>query len=743
VKILDFGLAKAILGSDIDRHFSQSATAANTATLAGHIVGTPGYMSPEQARAQVVDQRTDIWAFGCLLYELLSGKRAFQRDTTSETIAAVLERDVDWQALPAKTPPGIRELLHRCLQKDPAGRLDTITTARQTIDEAQRGSNRWRVAAVAAVALGVIAAALFAANAFWLRSTIRPTDSSQWVQLTNFADSVTQPALSPDGKMVTFIRGPSPFFGPGQIYVKILPEGDPVELTHDDTQKMSPVFSADGTRIAYTTYLASGFGWDTWTVPVLGGKPQEWLKNASGLTWTGPRQLLFSEIKMGVHMGVVAADENRISHRDVYLPMAEPNMAHRSYLSPDKKSVLLVEMDEDHLWEPCRLVPADGSSTGHKVGPPGGACTVAAWSSDGRWMYFTSNAVGANHIWRQRFPDGQPEQVTSGPTEEQGIAMAPDGRSFITAAALQSFTLWLHDDKGDRQISLEGNSAQAKFTRDGKKLLYRVAKEGPTELGWYRDAGEVRLADLASGRSEPVVRGFQAISYDVSADGRDVVMQIAGPDGKPELWLAPLDHSSAPRQIPNVEGGSPLFLPDGDILFRHVEGDPTINGTTGFIYRVRRDGTGLKKVLEQPVLISIQLSPDGKWLMAWAPLASTGSPSTQLFPLDGGSPVEIGNLATLTWPLDNSSICIYSGLSRLLPDGRVYIVPVRNGGIPTVPAGGFQSQEEVARLPEARRIDIAAAPGDVTGTITFGPTSNVYAYYRGRVQRNLYRIPIP
>jgi hypothetical protein len=150
------------------------------------------------------------------------------------------------------------------------------------------------------------------------------------------------------------------------------------------------------------------------------------LKNASGLVWTDPRRLMFSEIRMGVHMAVVTSDVNRVGQRDVYVPPDEPDMAHRSYLSPDGKWVLLVEMDIDHLWEPCRLVPADGSSSGHKVGPPGGACTYAAWSPDGRWMYFTSNAVDTNHIWRQRFPDGKPEQITAGPTEEEGIAMAPD-----------------------------------------------------------------------------------------------------------------------------------------------------------------------------------------------------------------------------------------------------------------------------------------------------------------------------
>src|SRR5260370_31192835 len=106
-------------------------------------------------------------------------------------------------------------------------------------------------------------------------------------------------------------------------------------------------------------------------------------------------------------------------------------MADRAFLWPEGKSVLLVEMDDDHLWLPCRVVPMDGSSTGRPVGPTGGGCTFAAWSPDGKWMYFTSNAVGANHIWRQRFPDGQPEQFTSGPTAQEGLAIAPDRMSRI------------------------------------------------------------------------------------------------------------------------------------------------------------------------------------------------------------------------------------------------------------------------------------------------------------------------
>ena len=173
--MLDFGLAKAIWGPEVNQDLSQLSAVKGAETLAGHIVGTPGYMSPEQARGKDVDERTDIWAFGCLLYELLTGKRAFQGETVQATIAAVMDREPDWQALPAKTPAKIRELLRLCLQKDAARRLQNIADARRAIEQAQRGWNRWAVAAVAAVAI----AAVGIGGVFWMRALHTPFRSFQ------------------------------------------------------------------------------------------------------------------------------------------------------------------------------------------------------------------------------------------------------------------------------------------------------------------------------------------------------------------------------------------------------------------------------------------------------------------------------------------------------------------------------------------------------------------------------------
>jgi Tol biopolymer transport system component len=720
VKVLDFGLAKAIFGAEEKQDLSQSAVI-GVDTLTGQIVGTPGYMSPEQARGKDVDKRTDIWAFGCLVYELLTGKRAFAGETQSETIAAVLGREPDWQALPAKTPAKIRELLLKCLQKDFGHRPGNIADARRTIEEVQRGSKRWQM-----VAAPVAVAILVMGVAFWMRGPARPPERSAWVQLTQLPDPVSQPALSPDGRLLAFVRSPATWFAVGEVYIKQLPYGEPVQLTHDRLAKMSPAFSPDGARIAYTVVDTQN-NWETWVVPVRGGAPQRWLQRTSDLIWNGPQQLLFSKTKNGARIGIVAADDSGARGKDVYLPSNERAEAHRPQPSPDGKSVLTAEISGYGNWGPCRVVPMNGNSSGVQVGPPGGACTFGAWSPDGKWVYLTSNAGGLYHIWRQRFPDGQPEQFTSGLTEEEGIAMAPDGRSLVTAVGLQSASIWVHDARGERQISLlEGNAAYPKFTPDGKSVCYRIVKAVPNIRYQQRDPGELWVADLNSGHSERVAPGFQPLDYDISRDGKQVVMEAMDRDGKPRLWLASFDRRSPPRQIPGVEGRSAHFGPSGEIFFRHTE------GAFGFVYRVRPDGTGLRKALEQRVLVLRDVSPDGQWIQAWASLPGNRAPAKQVFPLNGGSPVVIGGNTLLQWSSSGDTLWITAGA---VPDGRTYIVPLPRGKIlPPIPPDGFHSEEDIARLRGARSIDATGAPG---------PSLDVYAFERRTVQRNLYRIPIP
>src|SRR5579859_3799491 len=738
VKVLDFGLAK------LAEPATDQAVPTETAkpvTEEGAVIGTVGYMSPEQAEGKKVDARSDIFSFGSLLYEMVTGRRAFHGDSRMATLAAILREDPKpIGAILENAPPELERLIARCLRKDPERRAQNMADVSVALEELKEESDsgklpvpvRPRRHAWAYAGAGLLALALGVGTLAWLlRRPSLPPDRPDWVQVTNLPDSVSQPALSPDGRMLTFVRGPDTFAGPGQIYVKMLPDGEPVQLTHDDFPKMSPEFSPDGSQIAYTSVLTEN-QWDTWMVPVISGQPQLWLPNASGLVWLGKGKILFSEIKNNnLHMAIVRSDESRAGERDVYVPLGNVGMAHRSYPSPDGQWALIVEMNRAK-WLPCRLVPMDGSSPGRQVGPPDAGCTSAAWSPDGKWMYLNSSAGETFHIWRQRFPSGQPEQITSGPTEEEGIAMAPDGRSFITSVGATKSSVWLQGPKGDLQVSLEGYSYDPRFTPDGKKLCYRILK-GALPVS---DPSELRVVDLESGRSEALLPGFAVagppgMPYDISPDGRQVVATGRDENGKFHLWLAPLDRRSPPHQIPNVEGQQPKFGPGGEIFFRGIEGN------SAFIYGVREDGTGLRKAIEQPASL-FGVSPDGKWLMVQ--ISGKAGMSVAALPIGGGPPVPIYSKPTGQvhggWSSDGRQFLISVATAQMMAAGRTYVLPLPHGRIiPQIPPGGFQSEADLAKVPGARTIDAYdVAPG---------AGAESYAFVRESVQRNLYRIPLP
>ena len=739
VKVLDFGLAKALWSSTGNPDLSAQSTVTVFQTAAGLIAGTPPYMSPEQATGREIDQRTDVWAFGCLLYELLSGKRAFDGATHSEIVSKILTDEPDWTALPVKTPPRIFDLIKQCLRKDVTSRLQHIRDARIVVEGVQRKNAQWPVPAI--VAAGVVMVATVAV--LLLRGPVRAREMSEWVRLTDFPDSVSQPALSPDGRMLAFVRGPGTFMAPGQIYLKPLPDGDPIQLTNDASNKMSPVFSPDGSSIAYSIEVDPtnpGAHMDTWVVPVIRGEPRPWLPNASGLVWLDPKRVLFSETKDKIiHMGVVSADENGAGKRDVYLPAGTHGMAHRSYPSPDRKMTIVVEMNNGS-WGPCRLVPLDGSAPGHPVGPSGARCTFAAWSPDGKWMYFSSAAGGTFHTWRERYPDGRPEQITAGLTEEQGIAIAPDGQSLVTAAALKQSTVWVHDDTGERQVSLEGYSYDPRFTPDGRKLLYRILRGGVPAL----DGGELRIVDLVSGQTQAVLPGLLASggpgsAYDLSPDGQRVVGVVADREGKRALWIGDLDRRSAPRQIPNISGHAPHIGRNGDIFFAGED-------TPIHLYRVQSDGAGLQRIdapferrADPEARVGLfGLSIDGRWLATRDPRTGTLLAAAT----EGAGQIEIcagfPSNSRLTWSADGKEVFVSVPTAPSATEvvGRTYIVTLATGKVwPTIPPGGFRSPDDFGTLTGAKVIEAY--------DVTPGPRPGVYAFSRASSQRNLYRVPIP
>jgi DNA-binding winged helix-turn-helix (wHTH) protein/Tol biopolymer transport system component len=591
---------------------------------------------------------------------------------------------------------------------------------------------RWAATAVVAVVLA-------AGSVLLLLRLPRPAAPAhiEYTQLTNFADSATSPALSPDGHMLAFIRSEYTFGGPGQIYVKLLPDGEPVQLTFDDLDKRgSPKFSPDGTRIAYAAFQR-GVPWNTWVVPALGGQPRLLLANASGLTWieAGPRQsrLLFSELTgRSDQMAIVSATESRAEYRTVYMP-SETGMAHRSYLSPDGKQVLLAEMAHS-AWLPCRLTPFDGSASGKPAGPAPAQCADAAWSPDGKWMYFSANTGNGYHIWRQRFPDGVPEQITSGVTQEEGIEVAPDGRSFVTSIGVSQSTVWFHDSGGDRQITSEGYGLLPSVSPDGKKLYYLLRAGGERHFV----SGELWAADLESGQRQRLLPDFVIQHYAISADGQRVVFVVSDDTGRSPVWVAALNGRSSPRPITTNPGRKAYFSAGGYVVFTGEE-----KGTS-FVYRVKEDGSELQKVVSiRNTVSSPSVSPDGRWLVIQPASDSTDimDRSAMLYPVGGGpprllcAPCTNGNDVERTQP---------PGVSWS-PDGKflymkfqasTYAVPLRPGEmLPPMPPDGFRSKEDVAALPGARLIpEQGAFPG---------PNPNIYAFTKVATHRNIYRVSVP
>ena len=625
-KVLDFGLAKLVTVKDGVSGIP-TVTADELLTSPGATVGTVAYMSPEQARGEELDGRSDLFSFGSVLYEMTTGQPPFPGNTSAVMFEAILNKTpVSPSTANRNLPADLERVISKALEKDREVRYQSAAELRADLKRVRRdttsgktatalpGLGKSRSGGLVYAAGGLTALAVLASVFFIYRwrtgSSLVPP--SEWVQLTDFVDAAVSPALSPDGRMLAFLRGQNTFVTKGDVYLKLLPNGKPVQVTHDGGMKANPVFSPDGSQVAYTV---PGH-WDTWIVPTLGGEPRLMLPNGSGLTWMDAQHMLFSEIKQGRHMVIVSAMENRNAERDVYLPPGEGSMAHRSYASPDGKWVLVVWMNTVGGWQPCQLAPVDGSSGARLVGPAAAACTAAAWSPDGRWMYFSSASGGSFHTWRQRFPDGAPEQITSGVTEEEGIAVAPDGGSLVTSVGAEQSSVWVHDRGGDHQITSEaaaylvspdGTSSRAVFSPDGRRVYYLVRRSP------HSGSVELWVSELGSGASEVLVGELSASGFDLSPDGHSVAYSLRGAEGRESIWIASVNHLSSPRQIKSANDDfGPIFAPDGTVFFMSSEGENT------FIYRMKQDGSERRKVTPDPVVQMQTVSPDGQWVVTQA-----------------------------------------------------------------------------------------------------------------------------
>jgi serine/threonine protein kinase/Tol biopolymer transport system component len=718
-KILDFGLAKLTpVASAVveDQEGGTPTVSEQLLTSPGSVMGTVAYMSPEQVRGKDLDIRTDLFSFGAVLYEMSTGTLAFRgSEDFQRVIDKALEKDPN---LRYQHAADVRTDLQRLRRDSSRTNVPSETQEKPLSASKSKARKTYLYSAVAAVL------ALVSIAVFLFRSSSPPPlpAGKDWEQLTFFTDSAVYPALSADGRTLAFIRGDDSFLGGGELYVKLLPTGEPVQLTHDAIGKFAPSFSPDNARIAYSTVQP----WDTWEVGLLGGEPHILLPNSSSVSWIdGGKRLLFSEMKEGMHMSLATADDDRGNSRDVYVPSDRRSMAHHSYLSPDGNWVLVVEMDSRAELVPCRIVPFHSPGEVRLVGPPNRTCIAGAWSPDGKWIYLNVKTDDF-HLWRQRFPDGKPEQVTFGPTSQEDIAMAPDGKSLITSVGSEDYTAWLHDGKGDHQISSDGSTSSPIFSSDGKNL-YFLKSNGRLH------SEELWIEDLKTGKAENIVPDYpmeyhdeSQASYDVSHDGKEVAYVANDQTGHSNIWIARTSRRSPPVHISSgaVED-SPFFLPDGQLVFRSIEGG------SSFLYRMKPDGTGRNKVTPQRILDLISVSPDGRWVVATQPNSDEEKMTlTKAFAVDGSSVVTIcAGWCTLDWDTSGK----FAFLNFMPQFQGTYPMPVAKNGLPNLPQVGITRLEDVPNLKRT-----ALIPWIIQSAVS----PSVYAYTRKETRRNLYRIQL-
>jgi serine/threonine-protein kinase len=420
VKLLDFGLAKAIQGDSSSSDISSSPTMSAMATQAGIILGTAAYMSPEQAKGKAVDRRADIWAFGVLLFEMLTGKPLYEGESAAEILARVIEREPDLSRLPPRTPAAIRELLRRCLTKNPRQRLRDIGDARLAIEEyvtnpsAERGmdgavilgSRPARTRQFLWLLGGLVLGGLVAGTAIW---KFRPANSAQpmmrFSAVTNFTGIDAQPSFSPDGRSVAFLSNRG---GQFDIWVGLVTGGSPVRITNDPNFKARPHWSPDGTKILYVRLNENGL-WDVWTVPALGGTPRKILTNATDAAWSPDgSSLAYANSSTGT---IWVCDAMGANARALTQPEAKASHMQPAF-SRDGGTIAFVRRGSG----PYSELAAVDVSTG-KVQPltkDNGMVLSPVWSADNRFVYFSSTRGGTMNLWKISARGGSPAPITAG-----------------------------------------------------------------------------------------------------------------------------------------------------------------------------------------------------------------------------------------------------------------------------------------------------------------------------------------
>jgi hypothetical protein len=419
VKILDFGIAK--LAPPRTAEELGKATTVVEATEAGVVLGTVAYMSPEQVRGQNVDARSDIFSFGCVLFEMVCGRWAFGRETAADTMSAILhEEPRDFESTSLGFPGPVRHVVRRCLEKSPGDRFSsahdlaialeaaaTDTSAGRTIPEIAR--RRAPVGILLATAAAVVVV-LVAWGVWFARNTgPAPIPNFHPRRVAGQLGAVSEPALSPSGNEIAYTASGR---GTSDIWVTDVRGGKPIRLTDMSSFAFDPTWFPDGSAVAFSSN--SGAETSIWKVPRFGGTAMLLVPNAQDVAISpGGERIAFARPGKDNYLRIWVAP---LGAQEQARRLTAGNVGvwdHRHPAwSPDGQTICF--QDKRNLW----LVPAGGGSPQPlTVGDPVNVNPV--WSTDGRHVYFASDRDGTQSLWRQALGGGAPVRVTHGAGPER------------------------------------------------------------------------------------------------------------------------------------------------------------------------------------------------------------------------------------------------------------------------------------------------------------------------------------
>ena len=615
VKVLDFGLARIVGSQDgassgigIDTSMSPTITSPAVVTGQSVLMGTAAYMAPEQARGKPADKRADIWAFGVVLYEMLTGTRAFSGESVTEVAGAVIHKDLDLKALPDVTPESVRLLLRRCLQKDPKQRIRDMGDVRLVLDGAfdapaskvasKDVRSRPRLIAMSAVA-ALIAAAV-AAGAVWMIAQPKPV--ARYPVRVNVpaaaAGSIERlaVALSPDGRHLAFI---APDNGGNRLWVHSFADGQSRVVAPRDTVRFVPLWSPDSQSLAF---LSEG---GLRKVAISGGPIQTIAepKSYAGGSWIADDVILIAA-GVGAKSGVVRIPasggppvqitELNAGRGESYhaAPLALPDGRHFLFFrgSNDRNVAGIYIGDIEAApgdQNPTRLMPVssmvlyaaeEGAADGHLLYADSG--TIMAQRFEPRRLALAGAPVRVAGMERVQFEDVFPalsasangavayrraaselaspvflmrdgkesEAIASGLERAQNPRMSPDGRSLALVVARE---LWKYDLEGRPPVKLTFDGALSPvWSRDGRRIVY----EG---------GGTLRAVPAdGSGKPEDVAPKGHFHPHSFTSNSNEVVAAQLVEGGSAALVTLPLQPGATPQQI--AQGGmSAALSPDG------------------------------------------------------------------------------------------------------------------------------------------------------------------------------------